>query len=93
MRIWRVLLRLSAQLEDTGVVQTIDVTGFDRVAASYHYATHTRYTFRSVRTILLVDCSINLILDIHCSMEIITRYKDRLADSQMKSSPSGNNHY
>jgi len=78
MRIWRVLLRLSTQLEDTGVVQAIDARGFDRVAASHHYATRTKYAFRSVKTILLVDCSISLILDIHCLMETITRYKDRL---------------
>jgi hypothetical protein len=34
MRIWRVLLRLSAQLQDPGDTQAIDATGFDRVAAS-----------------------------------------------------------
>jgi IS5 family transposase len=69
MRIWRVLLRLSAQLQDTGDIQAIDATGFDRVGASQHYANRTNYTFRSVKTTALVDCSTSLILDIHCSMK------------------------
>ena len=38
MRIWLVLLRLSAQLQDTGDIQAVDATGFDRVAATQHYA-------------------------------------------------------
>jgi len=68
MRIWRVMLRLSAQLQETGDVQAIDATGLDRVAASQHYANRTDYTFRSVKTTALIDCSTSLILDIHCSM-------------------------
>ena len=67
MGIWRVLLRLSAQLQEIGDVQAIDATGFDRVAASQHYANRTNYAFRSVKTTALVDCSTSLILDIHCS--------------------------
>jgi len=69
MRIWRVLLRLSAQLQEPGEIQAIDATGFDRVQASQHYANRTNYTFRSVKTTALVDCSTSLILDIHCSMK------------------------
>jgi len=34
IRIWRVLLRLSAELHDIGDVQAIDATGMDRIAAS-----------------------------------------------------------
>lgn len=43
MRIWRVLLRLSAQLQETGEiqVQAIDATRFNRIAASQHYANRT----------------------------------------------------
>jgi IS5 family transposase len=37
MRIWRVLLRLSAELQDLDDVQAIDATGMDRIAASQHY--------------------------------------------------------
>ena len=69
MRIWRVLLRLSAELQESGDVQAIDATGFDRVAASQHYANRTNYTFKSVKTTALVDCSTSKILDIHCSMK------------------------
>jgi len=69
MRVWRVLLWLSVQLQDSGDIQAIDATGFDRVAASQHYANHTNYSFRSVKTTALEDYSTNLILDIHSSMK------------------------
>jgi len=45
MRIWRVLLRLSAEVYDLGAVQAIDATSMDRIAASQHYA--KRRTTRS----------------------------------------------
>jgi IS5 family transposase len=69
MRIWRVILRLSAELHDTGEVQAIDATGMDRVAASQHYAKRTNYTFEAVKTTALIDCKTGAILDIHCSMK------------------------
>ena len=50
MRIWRVLLRLSGELHDTGEGQAIDATGMDRIAASQHYAKRTNYTFEAVKT-------------------------------------------
>ena len=68
MRIYRVLLRLSAELQETGDVQAIDATGLDRVAASQNYANRTNYTLKSVKTTALIDCSTSPILDIHCSM-------------------------
>jgi len=43
------LLRVSAQLQEPGEIQAIDVNGFDRVAAGHHYANLTKYTFRSVK--------------------------------------------
>jgi hypothetical protein len=55
MLIWRVLLRLSAQLQDLEEIQATDATGLDRVAASHHYANRTTYIFRSVKTTALVD--------------------------------------
>jgi IS5 family transposase len=66
---WRVLLRLSADLHEPGEVQAIDATGFDRRAASRRYARRTNYTFRAVKTTVLVDCDTSTILDIHCSMK------------------------
>jgi len=61
MPIWRRLLRLSAELHDTGEIQAIDATGMDRVAASQHYAKRTNYTFRAVKTTVLIDCETGLI--------------------------------
>lgn len=67
MAVWRTLLRLSADLQDTGDVQAIDTTDFDRHSVSRHYANRTDYTFRSVKATALVDCQASIILDIHCS--------------------------
>lgn len=67
MRIWRVLLRLSAQLHDTGEIQAIDATGFDRDAASRKYAKRTNYSFQALKVTVLVDCDTGTILDVHCS--------------------------
>jgi IS5 family transposase len=88
MPLWREFLRLSAELHDTGEIQTIDATGMDRVAASQHYAKRTNYTFRAVKTTALIDCKTGAILDIHCSMkqphdsqvawQLLTRNLDKL---------------
>ncbi|QRY22490.1 IS5 family transposase [Halobacterium sp. GSL-19] len=69
MAVWRTPLRLSADLHDTGDVQAIDATGFDRHSASRHYADRADYTFKSVKTTALVDCETSTVLDIHCSMK------------------------
>lgn len=69
MRVWRVLLRLSADLHEIGELQAIDATCIDRIAASQHFAKRTDYTFEDVKTTALVDCSTGVILDIHCSVK------------------------
>ena len=69
MPIWRVLLRLSAELHELGEIQAIDATGMDRISASQHYAKRTNYTFKAVKTTVLIDCATGVILDIHCSMK------------------------
>ena len=69
MPIWRVLLRLSAELHELGEIQAIDATGMDRISASQHYAKRTNYTFKAVKTTALIDCETGVILDIHCSMK------------------------
>jgi len=69
MRVWRVLLRLPAELHDLGDVQAINATGMDRIAASQHYAKRTNYTFEAMTTTLLSDCKTGTILDIYCSMK------------------------
>ena len=69
MPVWRVLLRLSAELHELGEIQAIDATGMDRISASQHYAKRTNYTFRAVKTTVLIDCKTIVIFDIHCSMK------------------------
>ena len=68
MDIWRTFLGLTSDLHELGEIQAIDATGMDRIAASQHYAKRTNYTFRAVKTTVLVDCLTGVILDIHCSM-------------------------
>ena len=65
MPLWRDLLQLSAQLNETGEIQAIAVTGMDRVAVSQHYANRTNYTLRAVKTIALIDCNTSVVLDVH----------------------------
>jgi len=89
MGIWRTFLSLTIDLHDLGEIQAIDATGMDRIAASQHYAKRTNYTFRAVKTTVLVDCSTGVILDIHCSMtqphdsqvawQLLTRNLDKLS--------------
>jgi len=53
---------VGGSLHDTGEIQAIDATGMDRVAASQHYAKRTNYTFRAVKTTVLIDCETGVIL-------------------------------
>ena len=86
---WRRLLALSADLHDLGDVQAIDASGFDRIAASRKYANRTNYTFKAMKTTVLVDCDTGTILDIHASTkrphdtkiarQVLTRNLDRLS--------------
>jgi len=67
MGIWRTFLVLTSDLFDLGESRH-DATGVDRIDASHHYANRTNYTFRAVKTTIIVDWSTGLIWDIHCSM-------------------------
>jgi IS5 family transposase len=60
MAVWRTLLRLSADLHDTGNVQAIDATGFDRRRASHQYVNRTKYIFKSAKMTALVDCETSI---------------------------------
>jgi hypothetical protein len=64
---WRGFLDLTSDLQDLGEVQAIDASGFDRIAASRKYANRTDYTFKAMKTTLLVDCASGTILDVHRS--------------------------
>lgn len=67
MPTWRTFLAASTHLLDLGEIQAIDASGFDRIAASRKYAKRTNYTFKAMKTTLLVDCDTNAILDVHWS--------------------------
>ena len=70
MRVWRVLLRLSVNLFDTGKIRAIDSTSIVHRSSSHNYAKRVKGTFEPVKTTLLVDCSTRAILDVHCSMNL-----------------------
>lgn len=67
---------------------SIDATGFGRRAVSRHYGKRIRYHFQAVKSTVLVDCSTNLIIDVHCTMkqphdakigwQVLTRKPDQL---------------
>lgn len=88
MRIWRVLLRLSAALHETGEIQAIDSTSIAQRSSSYNYSKRVKNTYESVKLTALVDCSSGAILDLHCSMnlphdtqiawQVLTRNLDQL---------------
>jgi len=65
--LWRVLLRLSAQLHDLSGHAAIDATFFDRETASKHYCRRTNYRVQTLKTTALVDTETQAILDVHCS--------------------------
>jgi len=65
--LWRVLLRLSAQLHDPSDHAAIDATFFDRENASKHYCRRTNYRVQTLKTTALVDTESQAILDVHCT--------------------------
>jgi len=67
--LWRVLLRLSAQLHDPSGHAAIDATFFDRETASTHYYRRTNYRVQTLKTTALVDTDSHAILDVHCTTE------------------------
>lgn len=64
---WRAFLTASTTLHELGEIQAIDASGFDRITASRNYAKRTNYTFKAMKTTVLVDCETNTILDVHWS--------------------------
>ncbi|NHN65682.1 IS5 family transposase [Haloarcula sp. JP-Z28] len=67
--LWRVLLRLSAQLHEPSGHAAIDATFFDRKNASKHYCRRTNYRVQTLKATALVDTESQAILDIHCTTE------------------------
>jgi len=66
---WRVLLRLSAQLHDLSGHAAIDATFFDRENASKHYCRRTNYRVQTLKATALVDTESQAVLDVHCTTE------------------------
>jgi len=69
MEIWRVLLRLSAQLHDIADHVAMDATFFDRETASKHYCRRTNYRVQTLKMTALVDTKTQAVLDFHCMTE------------------------
>ena len=69
MKIWRVLLRLSAQLHDTTDHAAMDATFFNRETASKHYCRRKSYRVQTLKMTALVDTKIQAVLDVHCTTE------------------------
>jgi IS5 family transposase len=67
--LWRVLLRLSAQLHDPSGHAAIDATFFDRKNTSKYYCRRTNYRVQTLKTTALVDTETQAILDVHCTTE------------------------
>ncbi len=69
MEVWRVLLRLSAQLHGLSGRGAIDARFFDRENASKHYYRRTNHRVQTLKTTALVDTASQAILDVHCTTE------------------------
>ena len=67
--LWRVLLRLSAQLHEPSGHAAIDATFFDRENASKHYCRRTNYRVQTLKATALVDTETQAILDVHYTTE------------------------
>ncbi len=65
--LWRVLLRLSAQLYDPSDYAAIDATFFDRKNASNLYCQRANYRMQTLKTTALVGIESQAILDVHCT--------------------------
>ncbi len=69
IEVWRVLLRLSAQLHDTAGHGAMDATFFDRETARKHYCRQTNYRVQTLKTTALVATDSQAVLDVHCTTE------------------------
>jgi len=67
MAVWRVVLRLSAQLHEPSGHTAMDATFFDRENASKHYCRRTNYRVQTLKTTALVDTESQAVLDVHCT--------------------------
>lgn len=67
MRVWRQLLRRSAELLPRNGHGAIDATYFDRWQASSHYLRRCDRSVQTIQATFLIDTKKSAILDLHCS--------------------------
>ncbi|ELY92257.1 IS5 family transposase [Natrialba taiwanensis] len=67
MAVWRVLLRLLAQLHESSGHPAMDATFFNRENASKHYCRRTNYRVQTLKTTAFVDTAPQAVLDVHCT--------------------------
>ena len=67
MRVWRQLLRRSAELLPRNGHGAIEATYFDRWQASSHYLQRCNLSVQTIQTTFLIDTEESAILDLHCS--------------------------
>ena len=70
IKVWRVLLRLSAQLHDTADHAAMDATFFDRGTANKHYCRRTNYRVQTLKTTALGNTKTQAVLDVYCTTEL-----------------------
>ena len=67
MKVWRLLLRHSAEVAGISGRAAIDSTFFERHQASSHYVSRTGYTFDKLKVTLVVDIESHAVIDVHCT--------------------------
>jgi len=67
MRVWRQVLRRSAELLPRNGHGAIDATYFDRRQASSHYLSRCDRSVKTIQATFLIDTQEGAILDLHCS--------------------------
>ena len=70
MRVWRALLRASAQQLPRSSHAAIDSTFFDRFHASRHYATRADRAVETLKATALVDTASQAVLDVQCTPRV-----------------------
>lgn len=69
MRVWRALLRVSAQQHPTSGHVALDSTFFERGHASYYYLKRADRAIQTIKVTTLTDVESLAVLDVHCSVK------------------------
>jgi IS5 family transposase len=84
--IWRVRQRLSASLLPGDGVAAVDSSGWDRSYASRSYTQRVKLKIRALKTTLLVDTRVQMVLDVHVTTtrKHDTQIAPRLTERNLK---------